>query len=132
MSEETTVYQVGNDEESNTPEFAAHHVKVMAEGLWYGMKKATLFKRLNLTEEHFEEIRLTCEYKVRVFNLMFENRSAKEFEAWVGNHGPNMPQNFGKIVGIDPEDVPDMVEQVRQAHVDIAAGKGRKPWRLQT
>lgn len=131
MSEETTVYQVGNDEESNTPEFAAHHVKVMAEGLWYGMKKATLLKQLNLTEEQLKEIQSTREYKERVFNLMFENRSAEEFEAWEKKGRAQRLRIFGKIL-VDPEDVIDMVEQVRQAHADIAAGKGRKPWRLQT
>jgi len=111
--------------------FAVHHIKVVAEFSWYyKANRKRLLERCNLTEKQFEEIQSTPEYKERVFNLIFENRSAEEFEAWVKEHGPDMPQNFGRIVGLAPEDVPDMVEQVRQAHADIAAGKGRKPWRL--
>ena len=110
--------------------FAVHHIKAVAEfSWWYRAQKRILLEEFNLTEKQFEEIQSTPEYKERVFNLMFENRSAEEFEAWVESYH-DMPRRFGKIVGLDPEDVPDMVEQVRQAHADIAAGKGRKPWRL--
>ena len=41
-----------------------------------------------------------------------------------------MPRRFGEIVGLDPEVVRGMVEQVRQAHADIAAGSIPLPWRL--
>ncbi len=111
--------------------FAVHHIKVVAEFSWYfRAQKRGFLEGCNLTEKQFEEIRSTPEYKERVFNLIFENRSAEEFEAWVEDYHDDMPRKFGKIVGLDPEDVPNMVEQVRQAHADIAAGKGRKPWRL--
>lgn len=110
--------------------FAVHHIKAVAEFLWwYRAQKRILLEGFNLTEKQFEEIQSTPEYKERVFNLMFENRSAEEFEAWVESYH-DMPRRFGEFVGLDPEDVPDMVEQVRQAHADIAAGKGRKPWRF--
>ncbi len=111
--------------------FAVHHIKVVAEfSWWYRAQKRAVLERCNLTEKQFEEIRSTPEYKERVFNLMFENRSAEEFEAWSSRHSDNMYQRLGEIVGLDPEIVSDIVEQVRQAHADIAAGKGRKPWRL--
>ena len=120
-----------SDKVETSTTFTVHHIKAVAEfSWWYRAQKRRLLEGFNLTEKQFEEIQSTPEYKERVFNLMFENRSAEEFEAWVKEHGPDMPQKFGKIVGLDPEDVPDMVEQVRQAHADIAAGKGRKPWRL--
>ena len=110
--------------------FAVHHIKAVAEfSWWYRAQKRILLEEFNLTKEQFEKIQSTREYRERMFNLMFENRSAEEFEAWVESYR-DMPQDFGKIVGIEPEDVPDMVEQVRQAHADIAAGRGRKPWRL--
>jgi len=110
--------------------FAVHHIKAVAEFTWWRhARKGRLMEAFNLTKKQFEEIQSTPEYKEYVFNLMFENRSAEEFEAWVES-SHDMPRCFGKTVGLAPEDVPDMVEQVRQAHADIAAGKGRKPWRL--
>ena len=130
MSAEVAVYQVGNDTEANTPKFAENHVKAVAEfSWWYSARKRTLLEEFNLTEEQFEEIQSTPEYKVRVFNLMLENRSAEEFEAWVASYH-DMPRCLGKIVGLAPEVVRDMVEQVRQAHADIAAGSIPRPWRL--
>ncbi|MDE0017412.1 MAG: hypothetical protein OXU51_14605 [Candidatus Poribacteria bacterium] len=112
--------------------FAVHHIKAIAEFTWWRYaQKGRLIEAFNLTEKQFKEIQSTPEYKEYVFNLMFENRSAEEFEAWVESYH-DMPQRFGRTVGLASEDVPDMVEQVRQAHADIAAGKGRKPWRLQT
>lgn len=86
-------------------------------------QKRVLLKEFDLTEEDFNEIRSTYEYKERVFNLMFENRSAEEFEAWSSRHSDNMYQRLGEIVGLDPEIVSDLVEQVRQAHADRAAGR---------
>lgn len=118
-------------EEANTSKFAANKVKAVAEFSWWkGAQKRTLLKEFNLTEEQFKEIQSTCEYKERVLNLMLENRSAKEFEEWVSRYGGNMPQRFGEIMGLEPEVVSDMVKQVSQAHADIAASRGRKPWRL--
>ena len=113
--------------EANTPKFVENHVKAVAEfSWWYGARKRTLLEEFNLTEEQFEEIQSTPEYKARVFNLMLENRSAEAFEAWVESY-PDMPRRFGKIVGLDPETVRDMVEQVRQAHADIAVGSIPRP-----
>ena len=130
MSEEVTVYQVGNDKETNTPKFAENHVKAAAEfSWWYRAPKRTLLEEFNLTEEQFEAIQSTSEYKARVFNLVLENRSAEEFEAWVESYH-DMPRRFGKIAGLDPEDVRDMVEQVRQAHADRATDSIPRPWRL--
>jgi hypothetical protein len=131
MSEEVSRYHIKNDTGTHKSKFAANHIKVVAEfSWWYRAQKRILLEEFNLTEEQFKEIQSTPEYKARVFNLMFENRSAEEFEAWVKSHGRDMPQTFGEIVGLDPEDVPDMVEQVRQAHTDIEAGRKPKPWRL--
>ena len=110
--------------------FAVHHIKAVAEfSWWYRAQKRILLEEFGLTEKQFKEIQSTPEYKESVFNLMFENRSAEEFEVWVESYH-DMPARFGKLVGLDGEVISDMVKQVCQAHADIAAGNGRKPWRL--
>ena len=129
---------MNREAEANTPKFAENHVKAAAEfSWWYRARKRTLLEEFNLTEEQFEEIQSTSEYKARVFNLMLENRSAEAFEKWITRHkrndekhGRDEMQGFAEQMGLDPEDVRDMVEQVRQAHADIAAGSIPRPWRL--
>ena len=122
MSEEASKYHIKNDTGTNKSKFAANHIKAVAEfSWWYRAQKRILLEEFNLTEKQFEEIQSTPEYKERVFNLMFENRSAEEFEAWSSLHSDNMYQRLGEIMGLDPEIVSDMVEQVRQAHAQAKA-----------
>lgn len=122
MSEEVSKYHIKNDTGINKSKFAANHIKAVAEWSWWkNALKRTLLKEFNLTGEDFNEIQSTPEYKERVLNLMLENRSAEEFEEWVSRYGDNMPQRFGEIMGLEPEHVPDMVEQVRQAHAKAKA-----------
>ena len=119
MSEETTLYQVGKDEEANKPMFAESTIRAVAERSWWRKTpKKTIAKYNYLTEEEVDELRATPEYREYVEKIMFERRSAGDFETWVESYGDTMPQCFGEHMGLDPKVVPDMVKRVRQAHHD--------------
>ena len=130
MSEDPTVYRVGNDAEANTLKFAERTVRAVAERSWWKKTpKKTIAKHNYLTEAEVDELRSTPEYRNYVERLMFERHSAEDFEKWIDSYG-NMYEEFGEHMGLDSEDVRDMVEQVRQVHADRAAGRIPLPWRL--
>ena len=109
------------------PQFTASKIKAVAEQSWWKrISKREFAEQFNLTEAQVNELRSTPEYQQCVFNLMLGQRSAKSFEKWV-RADTNMPQRLGGRMGLDPEMILDMIEQVRQAHDDIAAGKGKVP-----
>lgn len=102
-------------------------MKSVAERLWWCGRKA---KRLpaahRLTINEINEARKMPAYEKYVETLMLGQRSPKDFEKWVRNY-PNMNDCFGHRMGIEPKVVPGMIERVRQAHNEIAAGKKKTP-----
>ena len=50
-----------------------------------------------------------------VKNLILTTRTAKQFHNWVRNY-PRMPKRFGNIMGLSPERVEQMVDEVTNIH----------------
>ena len=115
--------------------FTIEKIKEIAEFLWWEGKISTttkfLAKKFNLTEDQVDQLRSTREYQQVVQDLMLRQRSAAEdFEKWVNNYNKqydSMESAFGKRMGILPEVVSTLLENVRNAHADIAAGKTKAP-----
>lgn len=112
----------------NTPEYLTiSKIKEVAEYSWWTKTLPKhLAEKFNLTEDQVDELRATPEYQKQVEDLMLGQRSAEDFEKWIKNY-PHMNSAFGERMGLDPKVVPVMVENVRKAHVDIAAGKAKAP-----
>ncbi|MDE0314260.1 MAG: GIY-YIG nuclease family protein [Candidatus Poribacteria bacterium] len=112
----------------STPEYLTiSKIKEVAECSWWEKTSPKhLAEKFNLTEDQVNQLRLTPEYQEQVESLMLGQRSAEDFEKWVKNYH-NMNSAFGKRMGLDPKVVTVMVENVRKAHVDIAAGKAKAP-----
>lgn len=135
MSEETTVYQVGNDEEANTSKFAESTVRAVAENSWWRKRsEKAVAKNCNITVNHLKELRFTYEYHKYVEQLMVGQRSLECFDRWIQRHkredkkqGRDEMQDFAERMGINRSVVPGMIERVRQAHADIASGKMKAP-----
>ena len=88
-------------------------------------------KTLKITEYQVDELRKTREYQKEVESLMLGQRTVEDFEKWVRRYDPPpMNRNFGERMGISPEVVDVMVENVRRKHADIAAGKAKAPERI--
>ena len=113
MLEETAIYQVGKDKEINIPKFPESKIRAIAERLWWHKaSKKTLAKYNYLTEKEVNELQATCQYREYVEKIMFERFSAEDFKKWV------LPQDFYERMGLKPEVVENIVEQVHQRHVD--------------
>lgn len=113
-------------------------IKKIAEFLWWEGKISTttkfLAKKFNLTEDQVDELRSTRGYLKEVESLMLGQHSAEDFEKWVNNYNKqydSMESAFGKRMGILPEVVSMLLENVRNAHADIAAGKTKPPKALE-
>lgn len=107
--------------------FAASKIKAIAEQSWWRKtSKRQLAGEHNLTEAQIDEFRATPKYQKAVESLILGQRSPQGFENWVKKY-KNMPRNFGNRMGLDPGIVRGMIERVRQAHSDIAAGKAKLP-----
>ena len=50
-----------------------------------------------------------------VKNLILTPRTAEQFHNWVRNY-PHMPKKFGNIMGLSPERVQQMVDEVTNEH----------------
>lgn len=105
-------------------EFPESKIRHIAERSWWRkIPKRTLAKNSYLTEAEVDKLRSTSEYRNYVEKIMFERRSAEDFETWINkyNYKPynNMYEAFGARMGLKPEVVQDMVERVRQAHDKI-------------
>ena len=114
--------------------FTIEKIKEIAEFLWWKGRITTttkyLAEKFNLTEDQVDQLRSSHEYLKEVESLMLGQRSAEDFEKWVNNYNKeydSMESHFGKRMGILPEVVSMLLENVRNAHVDIAADKTKAP-----
>ncbi len=100
----------------------------VAERLWWcGRKGKRLPAAHRLTVKQIDEARKMPAYQKYVETLMLGQRSPKNFEKWVKDLSPGMPESFGGRMGLDPKVVPGMLGRVRQAHAEIAAGEKQTP-----
>jgi len=84
---------------------------------WHEKSKKRLAELFNLTEEEIDALRATPEYKKCVFFLMLYRRSEEEFKEWVRTYpAKDMPEVFGKRMGLDPKIILAMVEAVQKVH----------------
>ena len=120
MSEEVSKYHVKSNNETDTPEFPESQIRSVAERSWWRKTpKKTLAKSNNLTEKDIDELRSQREYREYVKQIMFERRAKtlEDFEEWIESYYRkygNMYEVFGEHMGLDPEVVQNIVEQVRQ------------------
>ena len=56
-----------------------------------------------------------------VKNLMLTTRTTEQFHNWVRNY-PHMPKKFGNIMGLSPEQVEQMVDEVTKEHNSTTHG----------
>ena len=70
-----------------------------------------------LPTQFFLECILKNDFYARcVKNLMQTTRTAKQFHNWVRDYGNNMPKKLGAIMGLPPERVEQMVDEVTEEH----------------
>ena len=102
-------------------------VNAVAEKSWWEKTSIQkLAEKFDPTEAQLDQLRATPEYHCKVVSLMVGQRLSEGFEKWVKGY-PNMNKNFGRRMGLDPEVVLVLVEEARQWHADIAAGKAKPP-----
>ena len=113
--------------------FTIEKIKEIAEFLWWKGRITTttrfLAEKFNLTEDQVDQLRSSREYQQVVQDLMLRQRSAEDFEKWLESHCQeygNM-NGFAKRMGLEPEVVPVMIENVRRRYAEIAVGKVEAP-----
>ena len=113
--------------------FSIEKIKKIAGFLWWKGRITTttkyLAEKFNLTANQVDQLRSSREYQQVVEDLMLRQRSAEDFEKWLESHCEeygNM-NGFAKRMGLEPEVVPVMIENVRRRYAEIAAGKIKAP-----
>ena len=111
--------------------FTADQIESVVEVCWFldGRKSREaepIAKACGLTEEQVDAIRKSPKYRARVEKWMHGQYQAPEgyfnFEKWLRRYQYNegcqddssMSCVFGKRMGLEPKDIPDMVERVRK------------------
>ena len=118
MSETTAEYNT----KTNSVVYPESTVRSVAEQLWWHkVPIQTIVKRTHLsgkplTEKQVRDLQGTDAYREYVVQIMFERRSAEEFEKWVRSYDKygGIEAAFGERMGLKPEVVLEMVTRVRQ------------------